>query len=142
MCEDCSVTKPAAAAPAGCGSFGKTARLRRPAEFKKVFDSRRRAADDVLLVFGLANGLEHSRLGLSVSRKVGNSVVRHRWKRLIREAFRKHRANFPIPLDLVVLPQKGAAPPNARAVEESLRRLAKRLLRPQVANLRSQIAVR
>jgi ribonuclease P protein component len=108
--------------------FPKTARLRKSTEFKKVFDARRKAADDVLIVFGCENGLEHSRLGLSVSRKVGNAVVRNRWKRLIREAFRKSRSAFSLPLDLVVLPQKGAFPPTAQRVEESLRRLVKRLI--------------
>ena len=108
--------------------FPKTARLRNSAEFKKVFDGRRKAADAVLVVFGLENGWEQSRLGLSVSRKVGKAVVRNRWKRLIREAFRKNRGGFPFPLDLVVLPQRGADLPTARQVEDSLLRLVKRLI--------------
>jgi len=126
MCENCNVT-----GTTGPGSerscFPKTMRLRRSAEFKRVFDARQRVADDVLLVFGLENGLEHCRLGLSVSRKVGNAVVRNRWKRLIREAFRKKRACFSTPLDLVVLPQKGTSLPTARQVEESWHRLVERL---------------
>ena len=125
MCDSCNGTR--VCSPGG-QRFPKTARLRRSAEFKKVFDVRRVAADDVLIVFGLENGLEFSRLGLSVSRKVGKAVVRNRWKRLIREAFRKNRAGFSLPLDLIVLPQKGTAPPTVRKVEESLRRLVKRLV--------------
>ena len=127
MCEKCNETMGTGTSGPGNQRFPKSARLRSPAEFKKVFDARQRVADDVLLVFGKENAWEHSRLGLSVSRRVGNAVVRNRWKRLIREAFRKNRASFSLPLDLVVLPQKGAALPTARQVEESLRRLVKRL---------------
>ena len=108
--------------------FPQTARLCNSAEFQRVFAARRMVADDVLIVFGIESGLEHSRLGLSVSRKVGKAVVRNRWKRLIREAFRRNRADFSMPLDLVVLPQKGAKPPTARQVEESLHRLVRRLI--------------
>ena len=108
--------------------FSKAARLRKSTEFQKVFAARRVAADDVLVVFGLENGSEYSRLGLSVSRKVGKAVVRNRWKRLIREAFRKNRTDFSQPLDLVVVPQKGAKLPTDRQIEESLCRLVGRLI--------------
>ena len=140
MCENCRITESVTTESATTESattgrssprrkcFPQTARLRNSAEFKKVYDARQRVADDVLVVFGLENGLERSRLGLSVSRKVGKAVVRNRWKRLIREAFRKNRAGFSMPLDLVVLPQKGAKLPSARQVEASLPRLVKRLI--------------
>ena len=61
-------------------------RIRKQADFDRVYQARIYAADDVLVINGGANGLEHARLGLSVSRKVGNAVTRNRWKRLIREA--------------------------------------------------------
>jgi len=112
----------------GSQCFPKATRLRNSAEFHKVFAARRMVADDMLVVFGLENGLDHSRLGLSVSRKVGKAVARNRWKRLIREAFRKSRHEFAMPLDLVVLPQKGAKIPTARQVENSLCRLVRRLI--------------
>ena len=124
----CETSKGAGTSGSTGQRFPKTARLRNSAEFRNVFAVRRIAADDVLVVFGFENGLEHSRLGLSVSRKVGKAVVRNRWKRLIREAFRKNQSGFSTPLDLVVLPQKCAKPPTVRQVEESLRRLVGRLI--------------
>ena len=48
------------------------------------------------------NGLDHNRLGISVSKKVGNSVVRHRLTRLIRESYRLHEDVFSSGLDIVV----------------------------------------
>ena len=112
--------------------FGRDLRLRKPAEFDRVYKARVYAADDVLVINGDASGLDHTRLGLSVSKKVGTAVVRNRWKRLIREAFRLLQAELPAGIDLVVRPQKGAAPVFAaicRSLPALAARIAKRLTR-------------
>src|SRR5229473_2898749 len=84
--------------------------LRRPADFKRVYDRRRSASDDWLIVYACPNGLPHLRLGLSVSRKVGPAVLRNRLRRLYREAFRLSRHEMPVGLDLVVIPRKSGVP--------------------------------
>src|SRR5687768_18528321 len=89
-------------------SFSREMRIRKAAEFDRIYKTRIFAADDVLVINGAASGLPHARLGLSVSRKVGNAVVRNRWKRLIREAFRLSKADLPSGIDLIVRPQKDA----------------------------------
>jgi len=106
--------------------FPKERRLRRQADFDRVFASRAYAADDVLVVSGVLNDRLDTRLGIGVSRKVGNAVVRNRWKRLIREAFRTLRARLPTGCDLVVRPRRGAQPDGA-AIAQSLPRLARRV---------------
>lgn len=111
-------------------SFRPEHRVRKQEDFDRIYKSRVYAADDVLVVNGDRNSLPHPRLGLSVSKQVGNAVVRNRWKRLIREAFRLSRAQLPAGIDLIVRPQKGATP-EFEAVSRSLpalaRRIAKRL---------------
>ena len=68
--------------------FPKQSRLLRASEFERVFDARNSASDAWIVLYGAASELGHPRMGLTVSRRVGNAVVRNRWKRLLREAFR------------------------------------------------------
>ena len=109
-------------------SFSRELRIRKAADFDRIYKTRNFAADDVLIVNGAANDLPRPRLGLSVSRKVGNAAQRNRWKRLIREAFRLSKADLPPGIDLVVRPQKDAAPELA-AISASLIALARRVAR-------------
>lgn len=103
-------------------------RIRRQADFQRAYRRRCTASDNLLLVFGCPNGLPHPRLGLSVSRKIGKAVVRNRWKRLLREAFRLSRQRLPAGIDLVVVP-RGPADPELCDLLESLPPLAARVAR-------------
>jgi len=83
----------------------------------------------MLILFAVPNGLPHSRLGLSVSKKIGNAVVRNRWKRLIREAFRTSQSVLPGGLDLVVLPQRNVDVRSIKHLEKSLQHLAAKMMK-------------
>jgi ribonuclease P protein component len=97
--------------------------LRRPDDFRRVFERRRSASDSWLIVYVCENGLPHLRLGLSVSRKVaGQATHRNRLRRLYREAFRLTRHLLPTGLDLVLIPRGPEAPPLAE-LKQSLPRL-------------------
>lgn len=112
--------------------FRKAEHLRRPSEFKRVYDRRRSVSDGWLIVYGCENGLPHLRLGLSVSRKVGGAVKRNRFRRLMREAFRLSRAEMPGGLDLVLIPRSPREPTLAdlrKSLPGLVTTLARRLTR-------------
>lgn len=134
--------------------FPKSMRIVHQRDFDRVFKQGRVVSDNVLVIHCTLNDLEHARLGLSISRHVGIAVVRNRWKRLIREAFRQQQHAVPRAtgprgigpqatgqtetdakssgprkcLDLVVRPRKGASP-DYEAISRSLHQLTKRLAR-------------
>ena len=90
---------------------------------------RRVSEADGLMILYAALGLSSAtRLGLVVSRKCGNAVVRNRWKRSLREAFRLVYHELPAGLDLVALPRRDAAPHVGR-LQTSLKTLAASLER-------------
>ena len=109
-------------------TFPQSRRMKTPAEFDRCFKRKRSASDEVLIVYACENGLGHPRLGCSVSKKVGGAVVRNRYKRLFREAFRLAQHELPPGVDLVVIP-RGGAEPTQEAVQESLVKLAKQAAR-------------
>ena len=79
-------------------------------------------ADGRLVIYVARNELGHTRLGLSVSRKVGKAVLRNRIKRLLREAFRLCRHELPAGYDLICIPRHGA-PATLDDYKRSLRKL-------------------
>ena len=120
----------------GTQQFPSRERLRRATDFRRVYDGRCSTSDANLVLYACENGLTFSRLGVSVSRKLGGAVRRNRIKRLLREAYRLSRASLPTGLDLVLIPRGPetasldhylrSLPVLARAVKHKLQRGAAR----------------
>jgi ribonuclease P protein component len=113
-------------------TFPLKCRIRRGADFQRAYRRRCVASDEAIIVHGCENGFDYPRLGLSVSRKVGGAVVRNRWKRLLREAFRLSRGELPCGVDLVVVPRPQATSELAqllRSLPELARRVERKLQR-------------
>lgn len=91
-------------------SFRPHEHLRRPGDFKKVYDRRRSVSNSWLIVYACENGLGHNRLGMSVSRKVGQATLRNRLRRLYREAFRLTKQETAAGFDLVLIPRRSEVP--------------------------------
>lgn len=85
--------------------------LRKNHEFRHVYKSGRSRGGGLLVVYAIPNGTNSNRLGVSVSKKVGKSVVRSRVSRLIKEAYRVQEAYFNLGYDIVVVakPQSASA---------------------------------
>lgn len=107
-------------------SFSRHQRLRSTADFDRVYSGRCSASDRRLLVYGLKNETGATRLGVSVSRKLGGAVVRNRWKRVLREAFRRNQEHLPGGIDYILIPRRGATPELA-GISDSLPALARRV---------------
>lgn len=89
--------------------FGRRLRLRGRRNFAGVFRRKCSAGNSELVVYVAPNNLEHARLGIIVSRKVGNAVARARVRRQIREFFRKAKQKIPAGYDYTCI-----AKPNAK----------------------------
>ncbi len=99
--------------------------LKNNRDFVNVYTSGRSYANKYLVIYTLKNNSDRNRLGISVSKKVGNSVVRHRLKRLIKESYRLHEKMFNSGLDIVVIARKGSDACDFAGIESALLHLMK-----------------
>lgn len=98
--------------------------LKKNRDFQVVYKSGASRVNRQLVMYVLPNGTEANRLGISVSKKIGNSVVRHHITRLLREAYRLHEDSFNSGLDVVVVARIGARDISFAEIEKSLLHLA------------------
>ncbi|MBO4902416.1 MAG: ribonuclease P protein component [Lachnospiraceae bacterium] len=94
--------------------------LKNNQDFKTVYKKGRSHANALFVVYLLENNTDRNRLGISVSKKVGNSVVRHRLKRLVKESYRLHENMFNSGLNIVVIARVGANKADFHTVEKAL----------------------
>ena len=94
--------------------------LKKNDQFREVYKNGRSLANKYLVIYVLENNLEINRLGISVSKKVGNSVVRHHLARLVRESYRLHEDMFNSGLDIVVVARNSAASISYHDMESAL----------------------
>ena len=99
--------------------------LKKYQQFQSVYKYGKSYANKYLVMYIMENGTGRNRIGISVSKKVGNSVVRHRVTRLVRESYRLREAMFNSGLDIVVVARKAAAPVGYSGIEEALLHLGK-----------------
>jgi ribonuclease P protein component len=103
-------------------TFVKSQRLHLQRDFAGVFAKKSTAGDALLVVYVDHNGLRQSRLGIRVSKRLGDAVTRNRCKRMIREAFRLWQHDLPGGLDVICVARK-AHDLEWDAIRGSLKRL-------------------
>ena len=84
-------------------NFPKKLHLRAKRDFDAVFDTRKRRARGPLAIHSRPNGLDFSRVGITIPKKVGKAVLRNRIRRLLREVFRLSQSELPVGHDWVFL---------------------------------------
>lgn len=106
-------------------SFSKADRIKSPREFERAFKQGIVVADGTLILHATLSTRDRPRLGVAISKRAGNAPYRNYWKRLVREAFRRHKHSLPN-YDYIVRPKRGAAP-NYAEIYQSIYRLVARV---------------
>ena len=109
--------------------FRPEERIRRRADFKRVYDKGLRVHGRYSTVFILANELPTGRLGIAATRKLGGAVERNRAKRLIRDIFRRNK--IASGFDVVVVPKRELLDASLTVLEADYRATIERRLRHQ-----------
>ena len=103
--------------------------LKKNRDFQLVYKTGTSYVNKYLVMYArenqLENGLESNRIGISVSKKVGNSVVRHRLCRLVRESYRLHEDVFRRGFDIVVVARVSAKERTFREIESAFLHLGR-----------------
>ena len=99
--------------------------LKKNRDFQYVYRNGKSFANKYLVMYIVENNQPINRLGISVSKKVGNSVIRHRITRLIRESYRLQENIFNSGLDIVVIARNSAADISYQEMESAVLHLGK-----------------
>lgn len=99
--------------------------LKKNYQFQTVYKTGKSYANRLFVMYVIENGMQINRIGISVSKKVGNSIVRHRVARLVRESYRLHEKVFNSGLDIVIVARNSAATAAYRDVESAILHLLK-----------------
>ena len=108
-------------------TFTKADRIRRPSEYRTLSKKGKRHYNDHFIIISRKNQIFRSRLGVTVSKKVGKAVTRNKIKRLVRETFRLNRSRLPEQVDMNVIAKASAGKIEAEELKRHLMRCFERL---------------
>ena len=93
--------------------------IKKISDFQKVYRTGRSFANKLLVMYVIKTEREDTRIGISVSKKVGNSVVRHHITRLVRESYRLNKDRVKTGLDIVVVARAAAKESDFKKIESA-----------------------
>lgn len=94
--------------------------------FQKVYKLGKSYGNKLLVIYFIRNNWEYNRLGITVSKKVGNSVIRHKVKRLIKESYRVNAMKFHKGYDLIFIARVGIENSTFHEVQSALKHLMRK----------------
>ncbi len=101
-------------------TFSRSEKLRRTADFDRAYSEGKRIVSSSLVLFFFHSPSEKTRLGVSVSKKIGKAVVRNRVKRLLRETFRLNKHELRKGYDILLVARRGVERLKFREVEAAV----------------------
>lgn len=99
--------------------------IKKSREYKNVYDNGKSYANKYLVMYIWNNQSDSCRIGISVSKKVGNSVIRHRMTRLVRESWRLNLDKFESGYDIIIIVRAAAKEKNFKEVSSAMLHLGK-----------------
>ena len=99
--------------------------LKKNEDFRMVYKKGKSYSNKYFVMYVYENNQKKNRIGISASKKIGNSIVRHRIARLIRESYRLHENIFNSGLDIVIVARMNASTIGYHEVEKALLHLGK-----------------
>ncbi|NLC04036.1 MAG: ribonuclease P protein component [Tissierellia bacterium] len=98
----------------------KSYRLRKNMEFKRVYSGGKSYWNRNLVLYVRKNGLENSRIGITITKKIGNAVVRNRIRRRMKEIYRLKLGNIKSGYDLILIPKKNVIQISYKELESAM----------------------
>ena len=97
--------------------------LKNTREFQRVVEHGRKMTLNTITVYMLPTRSEETRIGISVSKRIGNSVKRNKLKRRMREAVKENAPRLPAGMDIVIVARRGPSEASYKEIEEDIKQL-------------------
>ncbi|MBM7624302.1 ribonuclease P protein component [Sporohalobacter salinus] len=101
-------------------SFPKSERLTKTHQFKRVYNQGNSISNNLVVLYTLKRSSGNRRIGFSVSKKVGNAVVRNRIKRILKEIYRRNKSELINNIDLVFIARQGISSASYQEIKNSV----------------------
>ena len=105
--------------------MNKKYRLRKNSEFRYVYDKGKSYANKYIVMFYIKNDLDYNRIGFATTKKLGNSVIRSKFKRRMKESYRLNETKFKQGYDIIFLSRANAKDISYKEIESALLHLAR-----------------
>lgn len=102
-------------------------RLKKNEDFRRVYQKKRSMANKLLIIYILKNKYGYNRVGFTVSKKVGKSVIRNRVKRLLRESYRLNEEKILQGYDIIFIARNTASKASYKEIENAMMHLFRKM---------------